>query len=80
MWGCFAAHGVGKLYRVNGNLEQNQFHSILVHQMMKSTRALFPDGNFCVPTRQRSKAHSQKESGVFKEQEYTSFEVAESVS
>jgi len=46
VWGCFAAHGVGKLYRVNGNLEQNQFHSILVHQMIPSARALFPDGNF----------------------------------
>ncbi len=46
VWGCFSAHGVGRLYRVNGILEQKQFHSILVNQMIPSARALFPSGDF----------------------------------
>lgn len=34
VWGCFAAHGVGNLYMVNGNLEQGQFHYILQNHMI----------------------------------------------
>jgi len=46
VWGCFAAHGVGRLYRVVGMLDQNQFHSILVNQMIPSAIALFPSGEY----------------------------------
>jgi transposase len=41
VWGCFAAHGVGRIYRVNGNLEKEQFHKILQTQMVPSARELF---------------------------------------
>ena len=46
VWGCFAAHGVGNIYTVNGNLDQHQFHQILQRQMFPSAKKLFPDGDF----------------------------------
>ncbi len=46
VWGCFASHGVGRLYRVQGILERNQFLRIMEHQFLPSAQALFPDGNY----------------------------------
>lgn len=46
VWGYFAAHGVGRLYCLVGMLDQNQFHSILVNQMIPSAIALFPSGEY----------------------------------
>jgi hypothetical protein len=43
VWGCFAAHGVGKLHRIKGILDQHGYHSILQYQMKESVRQLFPD-------------------------------------
>jgi hypothetical protein len=45
VWGCFAAHGVGKLYRVEGILDAKGYHSILQRQMKPSMNQLFPDKN-----------------------------------
>ena len=42
VWGCFAAHGVGNLYRVPGILDQHGYHSILQWQMKPSVQRLFP--------------------------------------
>jgi transposase len=41
VWGGFAAHGVGNLYRINGILEQNQYHDIIRRQLIPSARKLF---------------------------------------
>ena len=41
VWGGFAAHGVGNLYRINGILEQNQYHDIIRNQLIPSARKLF---------------------------------------
>ena len=46
VWGCFASHGVGRLFKINGIMEKNQYHSILVHQMKPSAAQLFPDKNY----------------------------------
>ena len=29
VWGCFSFNGVGDLYRIKGNLDKKQYHSIL---------------------------------------------------
>ena len=41
VWGCFAAHGVGKLYRVPGIMDHHEYHRILQHQLKPSLAALF---------------------------------------
>ena len=46
VWGCFAAHGVGRLHRVEGIMTKEQYHQILIHQMQPSGKDLFPDGKF----------------------------------
>jgi len=46
VWGCFAAHGVGRLYRVQGILEQFQYAHIIDHEMMPSAQNLFPRGEW----------------------------------
>lgn len=48
VWGCFAAHGVGHLHRVEGIMEQKQYKQILIHHMKPSMHQLFPrhDGVF----------------------------------
>ena len=43
VWGCCAAHGVGRLYRVEGILEKYQYNRILIHEMLPSAHELFPD-------------------------------------
>ncbi len=42
VWGCFAWHGVGSLYKVQGILEQRQYHKILKQQLAISAKKLFP--------------------------------------
>jgi hypothetical protein len=46
VWGCFTYGGVGKLYRVHGIMRKEQYHCILVNQMMPSARGLFFDNNW----------------------------------
>lgn len=46
VWGCFASHGVGNLYRVKGIMDKEQYHQILIRQMVSSAKKLFKDGNF----------------------------------
>ena len=46
VWGCFSGHGIGKLYKVRGILEQNQYKQILIHHMIPSARALFGRNNW----------------------------------
>lgn len=46
VWGCFSAHGVGRLYRIEGIMVKEDYQRILQHQMLPSAGALFPDGNF----------------------------------
>ena len=41
VWGCFASHGVGNLYEVEGILNKHQYKDILINQMMPSGRRLF---------------------------------------
>ena len=41
VWGCFAAHGVGNLYKVNGIMESEQYKVILRDQLLPSAELLF---------------------------------------
>lgn len=40
VWGCFSFNGVGSLYRIKGNLEKKQYHSILQRHAIPSARRL----------------------------------------
>ena len=46
VWGCFAAHGVGDLHRINGIMDQQIYRQILIHHLVPSAVRLFPDGNY----------------------------------
>jgi hypothetical protein len=46
VWGCFAAHGVGKLHRIQGIMVKEMYHQILIHQLRPSANILFPNGNY----------------------------------
>jgi transposase len=46
VWGCFAGHGVGNLYRVEGILESEQYKQILRTQFKPSAQRLFGGRNY----------------------------------
>lgn len=46
VWGGIAAHGVGNLYKINGILDQYQYHDIVRNQLLPSARALFNSRNW----------------------------------
>lgn len=46
VWGCFAAAGVGNLYRVDGILDQFQYHRIIEEQLIPSAMKLFNNRNW----------------------------------
>jgi hypothetical protein len=46
VWGCFSRHGVGALYRINGIMDKEMYHQILIHQFVPSSKTLFPNDNF----------------------------------
>ena len=46
VWGCFSAAGVGSLYRIEGNLEQFQYHRIIEEQLIPSATKLFNNRNW----------------------------------
>ena len=46
VWGCFAAHGVGKLYRVQGILKKEQYLDMLQTQVLPSAQKLFDNENW----------------------------------
>ena len=46
VWGCFAAHGVGRLYHVEGLMRKEDYIKILDNEMRPSAGALFLDGDF----------------------------------
>ena len=39
-------HATGRIHKINGIMDQNQFHVILVHHAKPSCMELFPDGNY----------------------------------
>jgi hypothetical protein len=41
VWGCFSYWGVGRLYRINGIMKKEHYHSILQRQMIPSAAGLF---------------------------------------
>lgn len=41
VWGCFSAAGVGSLYRIDGILDQFQYHRIIEEQLIPSAMKLF---------------------------------------
>ena len=45
VWGCFCAHGVGSLHRINGIMDQKVYKQILVRQLRPSIKKLFPAKN-----------------------------------
>jgi hypothetical protein len=46
VWGCFAAHGVGNLYQVNGIIVKEQYQNILENEMLPSADLLFGRENW----------------------------------
>ena len=40
VWGCFSFNGVGSLYRIKGNLDKKQYHSILQRHAVPSGKRL----------------------------------------
>ena len=46
VWGCLAAHGVGRFYLVESIMLKEQYVSILENHMYPSTMMLFPDQDF----------------------------------
>lgn len=46
VWGCFAAHGVGNLYLIDGIMDQYQYHKILEEQLIPSAKKLFDNKNW----------------------------------
>lgn len=46
VWGCFASHGVGNLYRVEGIMNKHQYKEILINQMKPSAQRLFDMDNW----------------------------------
>ena len=46
VWGCFAAHGVGDLHRINGIMVKEMYHQILIRHMRPSARRLFGSGKY----------------------------------
>jgi transposase len=59
VWGCFSAHGVGKLHRIKGILDQHGYHSILQRQMKESVQQLFPE-NDCTFQHDNDPKHTAK--------------------
>jgi hypothetical protein len=46
VWGCFAAHGVGDLHRVEGIMTGEGYRQILIHHMRPSARRLFNEEDY----------------------------------
>lgn len=46
IWGCFTAHGVGNLYKVNGIMNKEQYRQILIRKMVPAAKKLFPNGDY----------------------------------
>jgi len=46
VWGCFTAHGVGNLFRIQGIMDRFVYQDILENQLYPSIERLFPDGNY----------------------------------
>ena len=46
IWGCFCAHGVGNLYRVEGIMKKEQYLQILEDQVSPSAQRLFDNENW----------------------------------
>ena len=46
VWGCFAASGVGNLYRISNNLNAERYVNILNTQLLPTSTKLFLDENF----------------------------------
>ena len=44
VWGCFSFDGVGNIHRIQGKLDQNGYHSILVRQALPSGKSLIGHG------------------------------------
>lgn len=45
VWGCFTAHGVGKLHRIHGIMTRHVYKDILQQQLLPSIQKLFPGEN-----------------------------------
>lgn len=42
VWGCFAAHGVGNICRIEGIMVKEMYRDILMHELSPSVLKLFP--------------------------------------
>ena len=71
VWGAFAAHGVGNLYRVEGIMDQHKYHYVLVHQLQPSITHLFPDGNYIFQQDNDPKHTAKKKEKIYTKGWYT---------
>ena len=46
VWGCFATHGVGDLYLVDGIMESEQYKQILRNNFKPSAQRLFGEKDY----------------------------------
>ena len=46
VWGCFSTHGVGKIVRITGNMDAQQYVKILKGNLLQSAGKLFNGENF----------------------------------
>lgn len=46
VWGCFAAHSVGSLHRIEGIMDKHVFNNILANVIKPDVERLFPDDDY----------------------------------
>jgi len=59
VWGCFAAHGVGKLRRIYGNMNKEMYLNILEDSMVPSYNRLF-HGDYLIFQQGNDPKHTSK--------------------
>lgn len=63
VWGCFSASGVGPIIRVNGIMDQNIYHSILVKQVVPEIKRLQQTETHRIPMREEKKEKKKEKNG-----------------
>ena len=70
VWGGFAAHAVGNLYRVEGIMDQYNYHYLLVYQLKPSITHLFPERNYIFQQTMTQNIQQEITKGIYDILEY----------